>query len=59
MTFDQQCVEAVAEALFIEASKDRFGKWPTVTEPVKAIWRKSAVAAITAIEAMHAKKVDR
>lgn len=48
MTEEQ--VEAAAEALFVEASKDRFGKWPTVTELIKEAWRKSARVALEAAE---------
>jgi hypothetical protein len=43
-------IEAAADALFVEASKERFGKWPTVSPDVQELWRKSARAALEAAE---------
>ncbi len=43
-------IEVAAQALWVDASKDRFGKWPTVTGEFKDAWRKSAKAALEAAE---------
>jgi hypothetical protein len=42
-------IEAAAEALWLDASKERFGGWTSVDEKVKELWRKSARAAFEAI----------
>ena len=42
-------VEAAAKALWLDASKERFGEWP-INEPWQSIWRRSARAALLAAE---------
>lgn len=41
-------IEAAAEALWLDASKERFGTWTNLDEKVKVLWRKSAKAALQA-----------
>jgi hypothetical protein len=49
MPSDQE-IEAAAEALWLDASHDRFGPFSSVEEKVKKLWRKSAIAALQAAE---------
>jgi hypothetical protein len=42
-------VDAVAEALWLDASKERFGTFAELDQKPKELWRKSARAAIKAM----------
>lgn len=41
-------IDAAAEALWLGASKERFGSWSGVDEKVKTLWRKDAETALVA-----------
>lgn len=43
-----EMIDAAAEALWLGASKERFGSWSGVDEKVKTLWRKDAEAALVA-----------
>lgn len=49
-------IDAAAEALWYDASKERFGPWAEVEEKVKALWRRSAKAALDAAAAIEPNK---
>lgn len=42
----EEMIDAAAEALWLGASKERFGPWSGVDEKVKVLWRKDAKAAL-------------
>lgn len=54
---DPAMIEAAASALWLRASKDRFGPWGEVHEAVKRLWREDASAALEA--ALNAVTVGR
>lgn len=43
-----QMIDAAAKALWLSASKERFGPWIEVPELSKNLWRKDAKAALEA-----------
>lgn len=50
MAITDDMIDAAAEALWLGASKERFGPWAEVQESIKNLWRKDAKAALEAAE---------
>ena len=48
MQATEDMIDAAAEALWLGASKERFGPWSAVDRKVQDLWRKDARSAINA-----------